>query len=106
MGSSDFKRIISNLLNNAFEAVEKEGEVTLRLSKHEKMLEVEIIDTGRGIPLEILPRIGERAFSYGKDGNGFGVSHAKEVLEKNNGKFDITSKINEGTTVTLYLPVR
>lgn len=104
--SSTLERCLSNLINNAVEAIDSKGQVTVSLKKAENSAVIEISDSGRGIPETILGKIGKRGFSYRKDGrgNGLGVSFAKETIEKYAGQFKIISKVGSGTTVLMSLP--
>ena len=81
--AADFKRLLSNLLNNAMESIEGRGSVEICLSRRTGRVIIDIKDTGRGIPEEILPRLMQRGVTVGKDaGNGLGLFHARTSLEK------------------------
>lgn len=100
-------RVVSNLLNNAIEAIADCGEVSLRLTPAESDIFIEIKDNGVGIPAEVLARIGERGYSYGKSGRtsgtGLGVFHARSAIENTGGSLGIQSEVGIGTTVTIRL---
>lgn len=106
----DLKRVVSNLVNNAVEAGEgREVHVTVSLRDFPAHVEISVSDDGRGIPAEILGRIGERGFSFGKSGlrdagSGLGIHHAKSAVEAAGGKVNITSKVGLGTIVQIVLP--
>jgi len=102
---SGFKRVLSNLINNAVEALPEKGMVTLRLGSKDDFVEVVIQDDGKGIPPEILRHIGERGRTYGKpDGSGLGLHHAKTSVEAWGGSLVIESEVSCGTTVSLRMP--
>lgn len=102
----EFKRVLSNLLNNAIEAIEGPGEINVRLAKEGNFASIEVADTGIGIPLKILSRLGERGFSYKRtEGSGLGLFHAKKTINAFNGQLTIDSIENKGTIVRLYLPL-
>ena len=73
---------------------------------------IKVIDTGVGIPEGDLERIFERFYRVDKarsrelGGTGLGLSIAKEILDRNNGRIDIKSKINEGTEVVITIPTK
>lgn len=111
--SGEFRRALSNLINNAVEALppsssETPGEVRIRLEATGQMLQVSIIDQGRGIPSNVLRRVGERGFSFGKakdgSGSGLGVHYAKHIVESVGGLLRIESTEGQGTTVIIELP--
>jgi signal transduction histidine kinase len=103
---NDFFRILSNLMNNSIEARRDEF-ITLTIStffQHNRVV-MELRDNGKGIPQEIMPKIGKREFSYQKtDGNGLGLYHAFRSVEANGGTLHIYSSIDTGTTITITLP--
>ncbi|OFZ38424.1 MAG: hypothetical protein A2451_02025 [Bdellovibrionales bacterium RIFOXYC2_FULL_39_8] len=108
----EFRRIISNLINNSVEAFTGGiGNITvgIKRAEAEKMVCIEVTDNGKGMPSHIVAKLGERGVSFGKEssagsGSGLGVFHAKSSVEKWGGKFAIESKENQGTTVKIYLP--
>jgi len=100
-----FRRVISNLLNNAVEAIEDAGEIELKISSNEDFICFSISDTGRGIPEEVMPQLMKRGFSFGKaSGSGLGLYQAKVAIEQWGGSLEIRSVIGEGTTVDLKIP--
>jgi signal transduction histidine kinase len=106
---TDLDRCMSNLINNAVEAVNKDnGRINVSLSEEDKFVCVTIADNGKGIPEEALSRVGEIGFSFGKSGEssgyGLGVYQAKSVVEKSGGKIQFDSQVGVGTTVRMYLP--
>ncbi|MEN0059411.1 MAG: HAMP domain-containing sensor histidine kinase [Bdellovibrio sp.] len=97
-------RAISNLLNNALEAIEgqSDGVVTLGLRRGVNQAQMIFIDNGKGIPPEILSNIGKQGFTFGKNnGNGLGFSSAKSFIEAADGTLSISSTIEAGTIVTM-----
>lgn len=101
----EFKRVLSNLLNNAIEAIGKIGKVAITLSKSEGNLIVAITDSGCGIPEDVLPRLGQRGATYGKaTGTGLGLYHAVTTVKSWNGELKIESRVGQGTKVTISLP--
>ncbi len=103
--AAEFKRMISNLLNNAIEANENSGRVTVTLKSVNKFAEIEIADHGKGIHPEILARLGNRGETHGKaGGSGLGLWHARATVETWGGSLEIRSKVGEGTFVKLLLP--
>jgi len=102
----EFKRVLSNIINNAVEAIKEKGEVKIVLEKNLQYLFVKISDTGPGIPQQVIDNLGKRGNTYGKkDGEGLGLFHAVETLQKCNGTMDVTISSKAGTTILIKLPI-
>jgi hypothetical protein len=103
--ASEFKRLLSNLINNSVEAISETGRVDVAVKGLNGSLELSVTDSGRGIPAEILPQLMRKGASFGKTGGtGLGLFHAKESVEAWDGEIDISSKEGEGTSVIVTLP--
>lgn len=102
----EFNRVISNLVNNAVEAIVENGKVNINISNSNNKVLIRIDDNGKGIPESVLKHLGQVGLSYGKNdtGSGLGIYHAKNTIESFGGLFEIESTEGEGTTVKLYLP--
>ena len=104
------ERALSNLLDNAIQYTAPGDAIRLHLSEQEDHLEVCVSDTGPGIPPEDLPHIFERFYrvekSRGRDrgGTGLGLAITKKIIDLQNGKLTVESKVGEGTTFTISLP--
>ncbi len=106
ISSSDLQTILVNLVDNAAEAIEGSGAVTIHVSRKDKNIEMVIEDTGVGIPAHIMPLLVQEDATFGKtEGNGVGLSHVNELLKKTGGKFLISSIEGKGTKVILTLPL-
>jgi signal transduction histidine kinase len=100
-----FQRTLSNLINNAVEAVEGIGTVTICLDKHNDKVSIGIVDTGKGIPPELIDKI-TKGLSIGKtEGHGLGVSYAVQQIQLWNGSYKIESEVGSGTRFIIELPV-
>ncbi len=100
----EFKRILSNLVDNAVEALKDKGWVRVRLALTGQHVVISVEDNGRGIPPEILARLGHRGETHGKaGGSGLGLYHAKTCVEAWGGSLAIESSPS-GTTVRIELP--
>lgn len=101
----EFKAALTNILNNAVEAIPDSGTVWVRLTKLGSQCRVSVTDTGVGIAPEVRPHLGQRGQTFGKpQGSGLGLAHAVECLTRWNGSLDIDSDPGLGTTVTLEIP--
>lgn len=103
---NEFKRVVSNLINNAVEAMpEGAGEVFVTLSGNETDVVVQIKDTGKGISVDVLNVLGKQGQTHGKaNGNGLGLYHARTQCEAWSGRLEISSQIGVGTTIAILLP--
>jgi signal transduction histidine kinase len=101
---SDFKRVLSNLINNAVESIKGTGKVQVILETSQR-IQIRICDNGRGIPPEVLGKLGETRITFGKEeGSGLGVLHAKQELAKVGGTLEFKSSLGNGTQATIDLP--
>jgi len=107
---AQMQQVFLNILNNAIDAIGKEGEIHLKtrhLAKNNEIA-IEINDTGPGIPKEMLNKIFDPFFTtkeVGK-GTGLGLSISYSIVEKLGGRMMVASEEGKGTTFTIYLPVR
>ncbi len=107
MELSPFKRMISNLINNAVDALEdSEGSVTIQLDVTIDRVYVTIADNGKGMSPALVKKILEKiAVTEGKrDGHGIGLSQVRETLERNEGVLSIKSLPGKGTQMILEFP--
>ncbi|MEY8416400.1 sensor histidine kinase [Tissierella praeacuta] len=102
------KQVLINLLDNAFKFTSEDGKVILNAYKEDDNLVLEVKDTGIGISEEDLPKIKEKFYKgkNSKSHSGIGLSICDEIVKLHNGIMEITSNINEGTKVTIKLPLR
>lgn len=103
----EFKRLLSNLINNAVESFdERGGAVTVSLSARDGRALVTVQDNGKGIPPDILARLGRRGETHGKiGGTGLGLHHAQTSAESWGGKLELSSELGKGTAAALALPL-
>lgn len=101
----EFQRVISNLIGNAAEAIEESGEVTVSIGlEGASTAFVRIQDTGRGIPGDVLRRLGERGYTFGKQGGiGLGLWSCKQSIESWGGSLTIESELGKGTLAVVRL---
>lgn len=97
-------RVLSNLLENALEASEAGQPVWLVLDDVGAELNLSVVDQGRGIPEEVLAKLGREEISRGKvRGHGLGVKGSYELVTAAGGRFEIISKVGVGTRVDIRL---
>ncbi|USN46750.1 MAG: HAMP domain-containing histidine kinase [Pseudobdellovibrionaceae bacterium] len=115
VGESEFKSLMSNLINNALESVKKkghdEGRVWVELKpSSSSQLEVCVFDNGLGFSEEILDLLGKREISWGKggdpteSGSGLGVYNACRIVNSHGGSISFSNNVNSGAKVSIKLP--
>jgi FixJ family two-component response regulator/anti-sigma regulatory factor (Ser/Thr protein kinase) len=104
---SAFKRMLSNLINNAVDAFDNQpGKVGLGLEANKEWVKIIIQDNGKGMSPELVAKIMRKtAVTEGKEtGHGLGLTQVWETLEHNHGEMHIASEPGKGTTITLTFP--
>jgi two-component system NtrC family sensor kinase len=100
-------QVFLNLVNNALDAVDKNGKVAIRVRVENNSIVVDVADNGTGIAEEDLKEIFAPFFTtkpIGK-GTGLGLSICFGIVERMNGSISVKSKLGGGTTFTVRLPV-
>jgi two-component system, cell cycle sensor histidine kinase DivJ len=106
-----FKQIMLNLVSNAIKFTERGGIVTVSAAVEGARLVLRVSDTGVGIAADDLKRVGDPFFQAGKtyqrrhEGTGLGLSIVKSLVGLHAGEMTVQSRIDEGTTVTVALPL-
>jgi len=98
------KQVLLNIVQNSFDAVEENGEVSLNCRKTDRKIIIEVKDNGKGIPEEVQSKIFDLYFSTKKEGNGLGLSISQKIVNQLGGRLSFTSRRDEGTTFTIELP--
>ncbi len=98
------KQALMNIIQNAFDAVNANNEVSINYNYLSDKLIIEIKDTGKGIPDHIQKRIFDLYYTTRKDGNGLGLSIAQKIISQHNGFIYLSSSVNKGTYFKIILP--
>jgi len=104
------KQILLNLLSNAVKFTPDGGTIRIAGRAEQKLVSLSVSDTGIGIAEADLPRIGkpfvqiENQYNKRYKGSGLGLALAKSLVELHGGTLSVTSKLGEGTTVTVTFP--
>lgn len=115
--AGQIKNVLHNIIINAKEALPGDGMITMTAENadifngqsigslvHGSYVKIQISDNGVGIPEEYLPQVFEPFFSTKEHGNGLGLASAYSIVKNHGGHIEISSEVDQGTTVTLYLP--
>jgi signal transduction histidine kinase len=96
-----------NLLSNAFHAIQGQGDVWIRTRLINDFVEIQVEDSGSGIPKEILSRIFEPFFTTKPvgQGTGLGLSISYGIIEQHKGCIHVVSEPNKGSSFVVNLPV-
>ena len=107
-----FRQILLNLVSNAIKFTERGGSVTVTAGVEGARLVVRVRDTGVGIAADDLARIGDPFFQAGEtyhqrrhEGTGLGLSIVKSLVGMHGGDMQVQSRVGEGTSVTVALPL-
>jgi two-component system, sporulation sensor kinase D len=99
------KQVILNLTKNAFQAMSENGTLVIRLEEKTSNCLITIIDSGKGIPQEVLSKIFEPFFTMKDTGTGLGLVVCRRIITLYGGTIDIESEFTIGTKVKIYLPL-
>ncbi|MEI7025079.1 ATP-binding protein [Paenibacillus sp. y28] len=101
------KQVLVNLIDNAFKFTPPYGAIQLTAGRTDRHISLTVSDNGEGIAPEDLVRVGEKFFK-GKSkqsGSGLGLAICKEIIQLHGGRLQIESELQQGTRVTVELPL-
>lgn len=100
------KQVFINLIKNAVDAIEGEGEIKIKAEETENQAILYVSDTGKGIPANILPKIFEPFFTTKESGKGYGLGLfiVYHLIKSNGGTIEVESEVGKGTTFIIKLP--
>ena len=100
-------QVFMSLLQNASEAIEGPGTIRIKTCRRDNFIDIQISDSGRGIPPERLKRIFH--FDFSKTGSrvrmGSGLAAAYNIIQRHKGEIKAESKLGEGSCFTIILPI-
>jgi two-component system cell cycle sensor histidine kinase/response regulator CckA len=110
-------QVLNNIILNSVQSMNPDGKISISAQNFEyletsknlplengKYVKLTIVDQGRGLPDGDVQKIFDPYFSISDDGTGLGMAIAYSIIKKHKGLIELTSKIDKGTTVTIYLP--
>jgi len=100
------KDALFNLVGNAVEATSEGGKVEVEIDEIERSARILVRDSGRGMPPEVLDRIGTPFFTTRDEGTGLGVVVARAAFAQHGGSLVYSSELGRGTTAVGTLPLR
>jgi PAS domain S-box-containing protein len=99
------KRILTNLVTNALQAMPDGGKLTITASKKQDEVYITVQDTGQGILDENKAKIFQPLFSTKAKGQGLGLAVVKRLVEAHNGTIAFNTEVGKGTTFTVAIPL-
>ena len=104
--ASELREVITNMVFNAIEAMPEGGRVEIRTFQRDARDYIQISDTGMGIKEEVRKKIFEPFFTTKPFSNtGLGLSMSYGIIKRMGGEIDVESKVGQGTTFTISLPI-
>jgi signal transduction histidine kinase len=104
-------RIFTNLISNAVKYTPSGGSVTVTVRQVDGQAQVEVADTGIGIPEKAVPHLFEEFYrapnakASGEVGTGLGLAIVKDLVERYSGRIEVESKVGKSTTFAVTLPI-
>lgn len=104
---SQLQQVFMNLINNAIDAIGKDGNIDVRTQLDKKWIRVIIEDDGPGIPEPVQKKIFDPFYTTKPNGKGtgLGLSISYNIIEKLGGRVSVDSTLGKGTTFTVSLPL-
>ena len=106
------EKVVYNLLSNAFKFSDDHSTISINVKHNELGLQIQVSDSGKGIPEDKLPFIFDRFYQADgsstkeHEGSGIGLSLSKELVELMDGTITATSELNKGSFFTVLLPIQ
>ncbi len=106
------EQVILNIVSNAIRYTPDGGSIEICAGSTKEEVWISVKDTGIGIPDEDIPHIFDRFYRVDKarsrmsGGTGLGLSITKEIVDRHNGRIEVSSVVGQGTTVKVWLPIK
>jgi two-component system, NtrC family, sensor kinase len=107
MNKNQIQQVIMNLCNNAIDAMAEAGKLTITTKQTGTQIEIDVADTGKGMPEEVKKHIFEPFYTtkeVGK-GTGLGLSLCYEIIQRHKGTIEAESENGKGTVFVVKLPL-
>lgn len=105
--SDEMAQALRNLIKNGIEVMPEKGTLYIRtaVADEGRMAEIDVEDTGPGIPREALEKIFAPFFTTKARGTGLGLAVVKKVTDRHKGRLEVASTVGSGTCFKIFLPV-
>lgn len=103
--SQQINQVLVNLITNACQAMSEKGTLTIEAKEKGEDVLLSVTDTGCGIAAENMQKLFEPLFTTKAKGIGLGLAVSRNLVEANGGRIEVKSKVGQGTTFILTLPV-
>ncbi len=112
--AEQLKQVLLNILLNAIQAIKGEGKIWIETrqvqvpieDRVESFTQIEVRDTGMGIPKENLERIFDPFFSTRLEGSGLGLAISHQIIHDHGGFISVESEVGKGTSFKVHLPLK
>jgi two-component system, sensor histidine kinase and response regulator len=106
MDAGNLRRVIAHLISNAINAMPDGGNLTIITSRRNNYGQIQVTDTGTGIPPKILPHIFDPFFTTKISGPGLGLAMVHKIIKQHGGQISVETESNQGTTFSIILPLK
>lgn len=107
----NIEEVVSNLITNAIRYTPEGGKISVMVGKDKNYVNIQVADTGFGIPEEDLNRIFDRFYRVKNEktrfinGTGLGLAIVKSIIEAHHGKINVKSEVDKGSIFSIFLPI-
>lgn len=103
---TQMKQVFLNLIKNAIESMPNGGKLIIGTVMEDEHIRIDITDTGEGMTADVMQNIFVPFFTTKVDGTGVGLAVSQKIIDDHDGFIKIKSVLKEGTTISVYLPIK
>lgn len=104
--TDQIRQVLVNIITNAVQAMPEGGKLAIRATGQDSLLEMEVADTGSGIPEGAIGKIFDPLYTMKAKDIGLGLAVCKSIIDRHKGNIGVESKEGEGTVFTIKLPLK